>query len=106
MRQATAAGAALSAVNPKNLLAGLLAGLLLGWSGSSAQAVVASIAAFSVIASSTVLLPMLAFLVAGQAARRRLSMARDWLVRHHAGAVSVLLMVIGALLVIRGLSGS
>jgi hypothetical protein len=103
--QAVFLGAALSAVNPKNLLASILAGLIIGWSGLSTQAVGVSAAGFSLIASSTVLLPMLAFLVAGRAIRGRLTLVRDWLIRHQAGVVSLILIVIGALLVIRGLAG-
>ena len=104
--QAVFLGVALSVVNPKNLLASVLAGLMIGWSGLSNQAIAVSAAAFSLIASSTVFLPMLAFLVAGSAIRGGLTVVRDWLIRHHAGVVSLLLMVIGVMLAIRGLSGS
>ena len=106
VRQAVVLGAALSAVNPKNLLASVLAGLMIGWSGLSTQVIAASAAAFSLIASSSVLLPMLAFLLAGRAIRGRLTIVRDWLIRHNSGVVSLILIVIGALLVVRGLSGA
>jgi hypothetical protein len=49
---------------------------------------------------------MLTFLILGRGVRGRLGMVRDWIVRHHAGVVSMILIVIGALLVIRGLGGS
>jgi len=106
VRQAVVLGAALSAVNPKNLLASVVAGLMIGWSGLSTQVIAASAAAFSLIASSSVLLPMLAFRLAGRAIRGRLTIVRDWLIRHNAGVVSLVLIVIGALLVVRGLSGA
>jgi hypothetical protein len=104
--QAVLLGIALSVLNPKNLLACILAGLMIGWSGLSSRSAAAWTAAFSLVASSTVLLPMLSFLILGRAVRVRFTMVRDWLVRHHAGVVSTILIVIGALLVIRGLGGS
>ena len=106
VRKAVVLGAALSAVNPKNLLASVLAGLMIGWSGLSNHVIAASAAAFSLIASSSVLLPMLAFLLAGRAIRGRLTIVRDWLIRHNSGVVSLILIVIGALLVVRGFSGA
>lgn len=103
---AVSAGAALSAVNPKNLLACVSAGLLLGWSGMPNELIAASAAAFSLLAASTVLVPMLVFLVVGRAAGQRLAMVRDWLIRHHAGVVGLVMVVIGLLFVVRGVSAA
>ena len=104
VQRAVLLGVALSAVNPKNLLASVLTGVMLGWSGMSGQSLALSAAAFCLIASSTVLFPTLAFLVAGRATRGRLTTLRDLLIRHHSGVVSTILVAIGALLVIRALS--
>jgi hypothetical protein len=106
VRGAVLLGIALSALNPKNLLASILAGLMIGWSGLPSPSAAVLTGTFSLVASSTVVLPMLTFLIFGRAVRGRLTMVRDWLVRHHAGVVSTILIVIGALLVIRGLGGS
>ena len=102
---AVTTGFALSTANPKNLLASVSAGLLLGWSGLPTVAIVTSAAAFSLVAASTVLLPTLAYLAFGRAAGGRLATVRSWLVRNHAPVVAIVLIAIGLLFVVRGLGG-
>ncbi|MGB7961965.1 MAG: GAP family protein [Propionicimonas sp.] len=104
--RAVSAGVALSAVNPKNLLACVSAGLLLGWSGMPNELIVGSAAAFSLIAASTVLVPMLVFLIVGRAAGDHLATVRDWLIRHHVGVVALVMVAIGLLFVARGVSAA
>lgn len=104
--RAVLTGAALAAVNPKNLLACISAGLLLGWSGMPHELIVVSAAAFSLIAASTVLVPMLMFLIVGRAAGDRLARGRDWLIRHHGSVLALVMVAIGLLFVVRGVSAA
>lgn len=104
--RAAALGAALSVVNPKNLLALLLAGLVLGWSGLSVQAVTTSAAAFCRSLPAPCSCPCWRSSWLATRLGGRLGAVRDWLVRHHARVVSLLLVAIGSMLVIRGLSGT
>jgi 4-hydroxybenzoate polyprenyltransferase len=85
-------------VNPKNLIltAGAAAGLAqLGL--STTDAVVAT-AVFVVIASLTIVIPVLYALVGGERARRTLDSAKAWLSVHDAAVMAVLFVVSAALL--------
>jgi hypothetical protein len=95
----------LSAVNPKNLL--LLAGaaVLLAQASLPTADEVAAIAAFTVVASCTVAIPVLYRLLARDRAETWLEDLKIWLGIHNAAVMSVLLLVIGAKLLGDGLSG-
>lgn len=104
--RAFAAGGALSAVNPKNLVASGTAGLMLGWSGLPPDQITVIAIAFCLLAGSTVLVPVLVFLAVGRRAQDQLFRLRDWLLPRQAGLVAALLVAIGLLLVVRGISGA
>jgi threonine/homoserine/homoserine lactone efflux protein len=103
--RAAGLGAALAAVNPKNLLMCAAAGATVGSAalGNGQRAV--AIAVFSVIAVSTVAAPVLAYLLAKQRMVGPLDGLRVWLVRHNGAVMTVLLLVIGVALVGKGLGG-
>jgi threonine/homoserine/homoserine lactone efflux protein len=65
-------GFLLSAVNPKNLLMCVAAGSTIGSAGLSTGEAVAAIAIFTLIAASTVALPVVGFLVAHERLRQPL----------------------------------
>jgi threonine/homoserine/homoserine lactone efflux protein len=96
-------GIVLSIVNPKNLL------LVVGAAVAIAQAdagttdeVVASLV-FTLIAVCTVAIPTLGYLVAGPRVQPSLDRAKTWLSANDAVVMSVLLLVIGAVLLGKGL---
>jgi threonine/homoserine/homoserine lactone efflux protein len=93
----------LAAINPKNLILtlGAIAGLAqLGLSTSDA---VVAIVVFVVIASLTIVVPVLYALVGGTRARTSLDSAKTWLTAHNAAVLAVLFMVFGVNIIAQGL---
>ena len=97
MTPAKAAGLAflLAAVNPKNLMMAVAAGVTVGTSEASTGAVVWSLVVFVVIASLSIALPVVGFLVAGRRIAGPLGTMRDWLTANNATIMAVLFLVIG-----------
>ncbi len=98
-------GVALSAINPKNLGMSLAAGSTIGGAGLTGGAEVLSVAAFTVLAASTVAVPVLAYAVAADRMRKPLDGLRVWLLHENAVIMAVLLLVIGVQLLGDGISG-
>jgi threonine/homoserine/homoserine lactone efflux protein len=95
----------LAAVNPKNLLLCAAAGTAIGGAGLAGADAVIAVLVFLVIASSTVAVPVIGFLVARDRLRQPLDELRAWLEEHNAAVMSVLLLVIGVTLVGKGIGG-
>jgi hypothetical protein len=95
---------ALAAVNPKNLILtlGAAAGLAQVPGLSTTDAVVA-IVVFVVIASLTIVGPVLYALVGGERARASLDSAKAWLTVHNAAVLAALFLVFGVDLIAKGL---
>jgi len=98
-------GFVLSAVNPKNLLMGVGAGVDIGSAGLTVGEIVLVIAVFTVIAASTVLGPVVGYLVAASKLRDPLDALRGWLEKENAVIMAVLLLVIGVSLIGKGIAG-
>lgn len=98
-------GFLLSAVNPKNLLMCVAAGSAIGEVGLSTGEVVGSVAIFTVLAASTVALPVAGFLVAHDRLRQPLDELRTWLQDNNTAVMSVLVLVIGVVLLGKGIGG-
>ena len=93
----------LAGVNPKNLIltAGAAAGLAqLDVTTSEA---VAAVAVFVLVASLTIVGPVLYALLGGQRAHDTLDSAKAWLTEHNAAVMAVLFLVFGIDLVAKGL---
>lgn len=103
--KATGLGFLLSALNPKNLLMCIAAGLTIGAASLGAGQSVAAVAVFTVIAASTVLVPVVAYAVAKDRMRGPLDELKVWLQANNAAVMSVLILVIGTVLVGKGLGG-
>ena len=101
--RATALGFALAAINPKNLLMCIAAGVTIGGASLTAGQVVAAEAVFTVIAASTVLVPVLAYALAKDRMQHPLDELKTWLQANNAAVMSVLLLVIGVALFGKGL---
>ncbi|QWT25257.1 GAP family protein [Subtercola sp. PAMC28395] len=97
-------GFLLSAVNPKNLLMAITAGLAIGGSSLSGGQSALAIAVFTVIAALTVAIPVIAYLAASEKMAGPLESLRDWLVHNNAAVMSVLLLVIGVVVIGKGLA--
>ena len=96
-------GFALAAVNPKNLLLAIGGGYAIGSAGLSIGSIVVVMLIWVVVAGSTVLIPVLAFLIAGERAKGPLTRMRVWLVSNNATIMAILLLVIGVALIGKGI---
>jgi uncharacterized membrane protein len=63
------------------------------------------VAIYTVIAASTVAIPVVAYAVARDRMRAPLDRAKSWLEANNAAVMSVLFLVIGAVLVGKGIGG-
>ncbi len=98
-------GFLLSAVNPKNLLMCAAAGTTIGEAALGTGEAIGAGAIFTVIAASTVALPVIGFLVAHERLRQPLDDLRTWLQANNAAVMSVLLLVLGVVLLGKGIGG-
>ena len=96
-------GFLLSALNPKNLIMAAGAGVDIGGAGLTAGANIAVIAVFTVIAASTVLVPVVGYLIAAERLRAPLDSLRAWLAAENAVIMAILLLVIGVSMIGKGI---
>lgn len=96
-------GFLLSAVNPKNLLLAAAAGTDIGSARLDTGSIVIVIAVFTVIAASTILIPVVGYLIAADRLKAPLAALRGWLAKENAVIMAVLLLVIGANLIGKGI---
>jgi threonine/homoserine/homoserine lactone efflux protein len=101
--KAAGLGFLLSALNPKNLIMGAGAGVVIGSAGLDTAAVVGAIAAFTVIAGASVAIPVVGFLLASEKLRGPLDSLRGWLEKENAVIMAVLLLVIGVVMIGKGI---
>ena len=97
--KALALGVLLSAVVPKNLLLALSAGVILSEAGLSAGQASVVIVVFTVIATSTVAIPVVAHLAAPARIRGPLENLREWLVVNNVTVMVLVLLVIGVVMI-------
>lgn len=95
----------LSVANPKVLLLAAAAGLAIGSAQVGVGSQVATIVFFTVIAASTVALPVLLFAAIGSKMLSPLGVVRAWLERHNAAVLVVVILAIGGALIVKGVSG-
>jgi len=98
--KATGLGIALSAVDPKNLLLYVSAGLVIG----TGEAVVALVI-YTVIAASSVLIHVLGYAIAAQRLRERLDTLSQWLRANNHQVMAIVLVLMGAAVIGKGLGG-
>jgi len=101
--KAAGMGVLLSAVNPKNLLLCVSAGVTVAAASLDTAEPVASVAVFTV-AVSTVVVPAVAYAVAGARLRHPLD-EQGWLQANIATVMAVLLLVLGVSVLGKGLGG-
>jgi sulfite exporter TauE/SafE len=104
--RAGAAALALTVVNPKVLFICAAAGLAIGTAGlDGATEVWVAVAWYVAVAGSTVALPILAYSVSGDRLDEPLAQLKDWMERQHATLVAIILIVIGLLVLYKGIHG-
>lgn len=97
-------GLLLSGVNPKNLMLGAAAGVSIGSAALSTGESALVIGVFTLLAASTVLVPVVGYLFAAERLRGTLDALRGWLTRENALIMAVLLLVIGVVLIGKGIA--
>jgi threonine/homoserine/homoserine lactone efflux protein len=100
---AGAVGLGLILVNPKVLVMNAAAGLVIGTAGFGASGAGLAVAYYTVVAGSTVLMPILAYAVAGDRVDHQLERMKYWMERQHAVLMAGFLAVVGLLLVYTGI---
>jgi threonine/homoserine/homoserine lactone efflux protein len=96
-------GFLLASVNPKNLLLAASAGLVVGSAQLTFGEITVVVIVFTVLAGCTVLIPVIAYLIASARMRGPLERLRTWLVGNNATIMAVLLLVIGVSVIGKGL---
>lgn len=98
-------GALLSAVNPKNLLLCVSAGVTIGSADLSAGEKAVAIAVFTVLAAASVLAVVLGYAVAADRLRHTLDTTRQWLQANNHAVMAIVLLVMGAAVIGKGVGG-
>jgi hypothetical protein len=98
-------GIALSALNPKNLLMIIGGGLAIAGAPASTGGKVVAAVIFVLLAVSTVLIPVVLYRVMGERAQTTLESLNTWLQQNNATVMAVLLLVIGVVLIGKGVGG-
>jgi len=92
-------GFLLSALNPKNLLLVAAAAATIAAAGLSGGEESAALVIFTLIAASTVAVPVIGYLIVGERADQTFATAKDWLIQNNSVVMAVLLLVFGVSLV-------
>lgn len=100
---AAAVGFGLIMVNPKVLVMNAAAGLVIGTAGLGVPGAWLAVAYYTVIAGSSVLVPILTYAIAGQRVDHQLERMKQWMERQHAVLMAGFLAVVGLLLVYTGI---
>ncbi|GAY14250.1 GAP family protein [Mycobacterium sp. shizuoka-1] len=92
-------------VNPKVLLMCAAAGLAIGSAGLGTAGAWTADAVFTAVAASSVALPVLAYLVAGERLDEPLTKLKNWMEEQHAALVAAIVLVIGLVVLYKGIHG-
>jgi threonine/homoserine/homoserine lactone efflux protein len=96
-------GFLLSAVNPKNLVMSIAAGTAVGGAALAVWQSAIVIAIFVILASLSVALPVVGFLVAGERLRPALDRLQVWLTDNNSVIMAVLFLVLGVVVIGKGI---
>ena len=103
--RAVVTAAVLAVVNPKVLFICIAAGLAIGTAGVGVTHAWLAMIYFVLIAGSTVILPVLAYAVSGERLAAPLTRLKEWMERQHATLVAAILLVIGVMVLYKGIHG-
>jgi Sap, sulfolipid-1-addressing protein len=98
-------GFALAAINPKNLIMCVAAGVTVGSGALDATGEVVAVAVFSLLAATTVLIPVVGYQIASQRLSGPLERLKVWLEANNKTVMAVLILVIGVALIGKGVGG-
>ena len=103
--RAAATAAVLTVANPKVLFICAAAGLAIGTAGLGNPGVWVAELWYVLVAASTVAIPILAYAVSGDRLNEPLTRLKDWMERQHATLVAGILIVIGLVVLYKGIQG-
>jgi threonine/homoserine/homoserine lactone efflux protein len=103
--RAVGLGVVLSVANPKNLPLCLAGGVAIAGGGLGGGEMAASIVVFVAVAACSVVLPVLAYLVARDRIQDQLNELREWLTANNATVMALLLLVLGVVILGKGIGG-
>lgn len=98
-------GAVLTVLNVKVLFICAAAGLAIGSAGLGEHRAWPAVVYYVLIASSTVAVPILGYALSGDRLDPLLARLKEWMERNHAGLVAGILVVIGLLVLYKGVHG-
>jgi hypothetical protein len=93
----------LAGVNPKNLLLAAGAGAAVAGLALPTSEGVVALLVFVGLASLTIAVPVVYYLVGGESARTRLDTVKEWLAVHNDAVMTVLFLVLGVNLISKGI---
>jgi hypothetical protein len=102
-RRAGITGAVLAVIRPEVLIICAVAGLVIGTGGLGVAGGWIAGAFFVAVSASTVALPILAYVGAGDRLDDALERLKDWMERNHAGMLAVVLVLIGLMVLYNGI---
>ena len=97
--------AVLTVANPKVLFICVAAGLAIGTEGLGTAGAWATVGYFVTVSASSVALPILAYALSGDRLDISLARLKGWMERQHAVLVAAILVVIGLLVLVKGIHG-
>jgi len=98
-------GFLLCALNPKNLGLSIAAGAVLAEADLSATDTTVAVIIFVVLASASVVIPVVGYALAKERMRKPLQELHGWLVQNNATVMTILLSVMGVVVLGQGISG-
>lgn len=98
-------GFLVSAINPKELVFGVAAGVVIGSAHLPTGSAAVALLAYTALATVSVVAPVAAYLFFGAPVRRALEPVRSWLVRYYDFIIAAVLAIIGAVMIGKGLAG-
>jgi len=97
-------GFGIYAANPKNLTVGAAAGVAFGSRPLPLEETAIVLGVYLFVAASTVVIPVTCYFIAERRVRPWLDELRGWLTLHNAALMAVLLLVIGVLMIGKGIA--
>jgi hypothetical protein len=91
-------------VNAKNTVVNIAAGVQIGQSTSSGVESVTVLIVYVFVASLSIIIPVVAFLIMGNKLNRRLESLKEWFLYHNASILFVLFLVMGFVLISKAFS--
>lgn len=88
-------GFGLVTINAKNTVVDIAAGVLIGQGASSIDQALVALAVYTIVASSSIFIPVFGFFVLGEKLNSKLEKLKTWFLYHNASILFVLFLILG-----------